>query len=65
LLSPKGVFYLVAVQKNDIQSIARRMLDDYELTCEVVLERRAGIEHLFILKFQHQEIGRATAETTD
>lgn len=51
LLSPTGQFYLVAVKQNDVPSIQRRMFDEHGLRSEVVLERRAGVEHLFVIKF--------------
>ncbi|KAL1739514.1 S-adenosyl-L-methionine-dependent methyltransferase [Schizophyllum fasciatum] len=50
LLSPHGRFYLVAVKQNNIQDIARRM-DEMGFDCQTVLQRRAGREHLFILRF--------------
>ncbi|KAL1737505.1 S-adenosyl-L-methionine-dependent methyltransferase [Schizophyllum commune] len=50
LLSPRGRFYLVAVKQNNIQDIASRM-GVMGLDCETVLQRRAGREHLFILRF--------------
>ncbi|KAL1703742.1 hypothetical protein EV121DRAFT_260529 [Schizophyllum commune] len=50
LLSPHGRFYLVAVKQNNIQDIASRM-GALGLDCETVLQRRAGREHLFILRF--------------
>ncbi|KAF9452576.1 S-adenosyl-L-methionine-dependent methyltransferase [Macrolepiota fuliginosa MF-IS2] len=51
LLSDKGRFYLVALKQNNIPEIQRRMLDEHNLESEVVLQRRAGREHLFILRF--------------
>ncbi|PBL00926.1 S-adenosyl-L-methionine-dependent methyltransferase [Armillaria gallica] len=52
LLSPRGRFYLVALKQNDIPNIQRRMQDKFGLGSETVLHRRAGSEHLFILRFQ-------------
>ncbi|KAF9023424.1 S-adenosyl-L-methionine-dependent methyltransferase [Hymenopellis radicata] len=51
LLSPRGVFYLVALKQNDIPSIQRKMLEQYGLRSCIVLQRRAGGEHLFIVRF--------------
>ncbi|KZT65580.1 putative methylase [Daedalea quercina L-15889] len=51
LLSPVGRFYLVAVKQNDVPAIRRRMLDIYGLQSEVVLQRRAGGEHLYVIRF--------------
>ncbi|KAG7450193.1 S-adenosyl-L-methionine-dependent methyltransferase [Guyanagaster necrorhizus] len=52
LLSPRGLFYLVALKQNDIPNIQRRMQDKFGLSSQTVLHRRAGSEHLFILRFQ-------------
>ncbi|EPT04395.1 hypothetical protein FOMPIDRAFT_1028143 [Fomitopsis schrenkii] len=51
LLSPTGRFYLVAVAQNDVPAIQRRMLEKYNLNSEVVLQRRAGGERLFVIRF--------------
>ncbi|KAL4246777.1 PrmC-related family protein [Abortiporus biennis] len=51
LLSNTGVFYLVAIKQNDVPAIQRRMLEHFSLNSEVVLQRRAGREHLFVIKF--------------
>ncbi|KAF8202949.1 putative methylase [Pholiota molesta] len=51
LLSPSGRFYLVALKQNDIPSIIRTMQESYRLKGETVLQRRAGREHLFIIRF--------------
>lgn len=50
LLSAQGRFYLVAVKQNNIADIQRRM-EILGLGCKIVLQRRAGREHLFILRF--------------
>ncbi|KAK0534514.1 S-adenosylmethionine-dependent methyltransferase [Tilletia horrida] len=48
-LSPGGAFYLVAIRQNDppalVERLRRRGLD-----AEIVLQRRAGREHLFIIR---------------
>uniref|UniRef100_A0A1I7ZS35 Methyltransferase HEMK2 n=1 Tax=Steinernema glaseri TaxID=37863 RepID=A0A1I7ZS35_9BILA len=49
LLSARGRFYVVALKSNDIPLLMSRFADT--LSCEVVLERRCGIEHLFILMY--------------
>ncbi|KAI0828292.1 putative methylase [Trametes gibbosa] len=54
LLSPIGRFYLVAVKQNDIQRICGRMLSRYRLEGEIVMQRRAGREHLYIIRFIRQ-----------
>lgn len=51
-LSPNGLFYLVVLKANDVQGIQRRMWADYSLHSEVCLERRAGREYLYILRFR-------------
>jgi len=51
LLSAKGRFYLVAVKENNIPSICAKMLADHGLRSEIVLQRRAGREHLFVVRF--------------
>jgi len=49
-LSPSGRFYLVALKQNDVPEIQRRLSEVLRLRSEVVLQRRAGREHLFVLK---------------
>ncbi|CAJ0945817.1 unnamed protein product, partial [Mesorhabditis belari] len=49
LLSSQGVFYLVALHQNDIPSLLNH--NEKELKGEIVMQRRCGIEHLYILKF--------------
>ncbi|EDR15407.1 uncharacterized protein LACBIDRAFT_301709 [Laccaria bicolor S238N-H82] len=51
LMSLQGKFYLVAVKQNDIEHIRRSMLHSYGLKSEIVLQRRAGREHLFVVRF--------------
>lgn len=51
LLSPQGRFYLVAVKENDVPGIQGRMLNRYGFQSEVVLQRRAGREHLYVVRF--------------
>ncbi|CAL1696248.1 unnamed protein product [Somion occarium] len=52
LLSSQGRFYLVAVKQNDVPAIQERMRQRFNLRSDVVLQRRAGREHLLILRFQ-------------
>uniref|UniRef100_A0A1I7T5Z6 Methyltransferase HEMK2 n=1 Tax=Caenorhabditis tropicalis TaxID=1561998 RepID=A0A1I7T5Z6_9PELO len=54
LLSPRGVFYLVALHSNDIPSLLKEHSD--RMTASVSMERRCGIEHLYILKFVMKEV---------
>ncbi|KAG5654028.1 hypothetical protein H0H81_008043 [Sphagnurus paluster] len=51
LMSDRGRFYLVAVPENDVPGIRERMLRVHGLQSEIVLSRRAGREHLFVLRF--------------
>jgi len=51
LLSPRGQFYLVAVKQNNIPKIQEYMENDFSLRSEIVLQRRAGCEHLYVLRF--------------
>ncbi|KAI7834515.1 S-adenosyl-L-methionine-dependent methyltransferase [Kickxella alabastrina] len=50
LLSPGGRFYLVVIEQNKPLDIIRQ-LAEHGVVGERVLERRAGIEHLSILRF--------------
>ncbi|XP_076054081.1 hemK methyltransferase 2 [Oratosquilla oratoria] len=50
LLSRTGVFYLVAIRENDLDDIAQ-VMKGHGLSCEHVISRRAGPEHLTVLKF--------------
>ncbi|KAF8604945.1 S-adenosyl-L-methionine-dependent methyltransferase [Ceratobasidium sp. AG-I] len=51
ILSPRGYLYLVALKQNDPSAIIRRMEGRWEMVGEIILERRAGREHLFIIRF--------------
>lgn len=49
ILSPGGVFYFVAIKQNDPDGLVRQ-LQERGLEAEVALSRRAGREHLFIIR---------------
>jgi len=51
LLSPKGRFYLVALKQNNIQKVIESMESLHGLNGEIVIERRAHQEYLFVLRF--------------
>ncbi|KAL0950755.1 hypothetical protein HGRIS_007523 [Hohenbuehelia grisea] len=51
LLSPGGRFYLVGVVQNGVEEIRQRMRQAHGLDSEIVLERRAGRERLWVVKF--------------
>ncbi|KAH6917440.1 methylase, partial [Coprinopsis sp. MPI-PUGE-AT-0042] len=53
LLSPSGRFYLVALKQNNVPEIRQRMQEQYDLSSDIVIERRAGREYLYILRFYH------------
>jgi release factor glutamine methyltransferase len=50
LLSERGVFYLVCIKQNQIEQIEDILLKSNFRMC-LLMERKAGIEHLFILRF--------------
>ncbi|GAA5954956.1 hypothetical protein JCM10213_008046 [Rhodosporidiobolus nylandii] len=54
LLSERGLFYLVAVPQNKPVEILKQM-KERGLHGEIVLKRRAGREHLHILRFSRPE----------
>ncbi|KAH7720852.1 Protein C33C12.9 [Aphelenchoides avenae] len=49
MLSNNGVFYVVALRQNNIPEMLRMF--EPRLQGSVVIERRCGIEHLFVLKY--------------
>ncbi|KAJ4473882.1 putative methylase [Lentinula aciculospora] len=53
LLSPNGRLYLVAVKENNIPEIQNRMETLYRLKGKILLTRRAGREHLSIVRFEY------------
>lgn len=54
MLSPKGAFYMVAVDENRPKEIMQWALKDFNLRSEIVIDRRARNEHLSIIKFTHK-----------
>lgn len=56
LLSPRGRFYLVAVARNNIPKIREEMRLHYGLESDVVVQRRAGREHLSVIRFMRPEV---------
>ncbi|GAA5825896.1 hypothetical protein JCM11251_000043 [Rhodosporidiobolus azoricus] len=61
LLSPRGLFYLVAVPQNKPLEIISNMKERYGLHGEIVLRRRAGREHLHILRFSRPDHPKISA----
>ncbi|KAJ6501680.1 S-adenosyl-L-methionine-dependent methyltransferase [Mycena vitilis] len=51
LLSSRGRFYLVAVAQNNVPDIRQRMQENHALESQIVLQRRAGREHLSVILF--------------
>ncbi|CAO1628759.1 unnamed protein product [Sympodiomycopsis kandeliae] len=49
MLSPGGSFYFVAIKQNDPHSLVQR-LEQRGLQSQIVLSRRAGREHLFVIR---------------
>lgn len=50
ILSPTAVFYLICIKPNQIEQIEQD-LKAKGFKMSIVLNRKAGIEHLFVLKF--------------
>jgi release factor glutamine methyltransferase len=51
ILSPTGVFYLVCIKPNQIDEI-EKLLSGFKMT--ILMNRKAGIENLFVLKFTRE-----------
>ncbi|CAG9535703.1 unnamed protein product [Cercopithifilaria johnstoni] len=49
ILAPGGFFYVVALHSNDIVNMLASNKSTF--SSKILLERRCGIEHLFVLKF--------------
>uniref|UniRef100_A0A915Q566 Methyltransferase HEMK2 n=1 Tax=Setaria digitata TaxID=48799 RepID=A0A915Q566_9BILA len=49
ILAPGGFFYVVALHSNDVPNMLAYNRSTF--SSKIVLERRCGIEHLFVLKF--------------
>jgi len=60
LMAPRARFYLVAVEQNDIPTIRHKMLSIHGLQSEIVLRRRAGREHLFVIRFVYADSAKAS-----
>lgn len=52
LSKPDGQLYLVALEQNNIQDLLTCVVDDFGIKGEIVLERKCGIERLFVLRFR-------------
>lgn len=50
VLAPGGLFYLVAIAQNNPEGLVDRLKQSSLLDADIVLKRRAGREHLFIIR---------------
>jgi len=55
LLSPQGLFYLVALHENNVPELQHAALRHHSLHSEILLQRQCGIEHLYVLKFSRKQ----------
>lgn len=61
LLTPRGVFYLLGIKQNKPEEIISYCREKLGLTGEIVAERKAGIERLWVAKFSKD--GKHTSTT--
>lgn len=52
LSKPDGVAYLVALDKNNIRELSDCLVKDHKIKGTIAMERQAGIEHLYVLKYR-------------
>lgn len=52
LSKPDGVAYMVALDKNDVACLSGFLVNEHKIQGTVVLERRAGIESLYVVKYE-------------
>lgn len=52
LTKPTGVAYLVAIKQNNIPLLLNYLEQEFDMVGSVVIERKAGIEHLFVIKYE-------------
>lgn len=52
LLSPNGVFLMIAIEANKPKEILEMAQKNYNLKGTILLCRKAGIEHLYAIKFE-------------
>ncbi len=50
LLSARGLFYLLGVAENEPQQIRELLADAHNMRCDVIAERRAQNERLFVMR---------------
>lgn len=54
LRKPSGLAYLIALHQNNIDELKDYLKDDHGIYGEVVLERQAGSEKLYVIKYRYQ-----------
>lgn len=54
ILSQRGIFYLVCIEPNDVEDV-QSVLSGFGFDMKIVLNRKAGIENLFILRFKRKK----------
>lgn len=52
LSKPNGVAYMIALEKNDPYSLADYLVKEHNIQGRIVLQRRAGFEHLYVVKYE-------------
>lgn len=50
LLSRDGQFFLVLEKVNKPRQLINQIQDKYPISCDIVMDRKCGIEHLFIVR---------------
>lgn len=58
LLSPEGQFFLVLEKVNQPNMLIKQIEDKYSISCDIVMDRKCGIEHLFIIKGTKKHIAQ-------
>lgn len=51
LSRPNGVAYLVALEKNNISDLLDLLKDEHRIKGTVAIQRKAGVESLFVIKY--------------
>lgn len=54
LSKPKGVAYLVVLDKNNVRELSQLLLSEHHIEGRVVLQRKAGFESLSVIKYSYQ-----------
>ena len=52
-LAPDGVFYFLLERRNNPEEVRQIALEKYNMTSELVMEKKIPGEHLFVYKFRH------------